>query len=434
MMDVLRRLFFRRQERLNEGTSVPRVHNANQTEFWVEPPSCIRQSSQHDTAKPSSIEADTQTCTKAVDSEDMGAVREAPKDDTIKNMRVERELLRNEVISLRNDLQEAQDFVFGRLPKQQSLTETEAISSYNALCGMVEDWVESTLGNAMEDMSATKEVLDIATAKILLSIVSRSGKRAFRLQNTDTYNVSSAIMTFLQKYVFDQVLCGTMKDADNELLLSIGDAMRNQTPAKDVAAFRTWHSDTYTAFTEKPGFLQRRKEMVDILAWQLAAALHLLSPGTDGNVFLRVIRDTIVEPAALLAQKMFLSVDLFTLEWTPRYDRGSPGNTAMQPIEFGEVDFSDFAKNGKLVNTISQRDKMDYLFDISPALVMTAARGIEWGERKVLKKAKVLGRYIENGALAKNEQQVPLPSLEGETMLGWLDRQCYLRSSPAEYI
>ena len=113
------------------------------------------------------------------------------------------EILRAQVIELQRNLQDAQDFIFSRQPRQQKLTETEAAEDFNTLCGSIEEWVDTKLGDALEEKTPTKARLHYTSAKMFLSLIPNRGREAFKYPETDMYNITAAILRFLCNEIFN---------------------------------------------------------------------------------------------------------------------------------------------------------------------------------------------------------------------------------------
>jgi hypothetical protein len=98
----------------------------------------------------------------------------------------------------------------------------------------------------------------------------------------------------------------------------------------------TCRSETYTVITNCHDFVARREQRCDGLTERLSAIIGFFTPSSDKRELYPLVRNSIPEPALSLAHKMHLSVDRFSIEWSPiRESKLEQHNT------FGK-DFNDF--------------------------------------------------------------------------------------------
>lgn len=102
----------------------------------------------------------------------------------------------------------------------------------------------------------------------------------------------------------------------------------------------------------------------------------------------------IIEPACRLAHNLHLSVDLFTLPWTP-YARMRPGYRARAPPNFRQFECTDMLAQGKVLKCprgqkTSPEENIDYILDIFPGLCCQKVKCDVLSDVKVLRKPKVL--------------------------------------------
>ncbi len=142
------------------------------------------------------------------------------------------EILRRRVLELRKNLEEQQDFVFGLQPQQAKITETEAKTEFTSLCGAIEEWVDTNLGDAIQDMAMLKEKVALEPAKALLNLIPYSGREAFKYIDTDEHNIAAAIMQFLCENIFEREFYCPIASGAIDFLVSIERSMRNSNPAR----------------------------------------------------------------------------------------------------------------------------------------------------------------------------------------------------------
>jgi hypothetical protein len=151
-------------------------------------------------------------------------------------------------------------------------------------------------------------------------------------------------------------------------------------------------------------------------------------PKSNSKKLAQSIQTAIIEPAMQLAHKLHLSVDRFTVEWTQLMRTKIEERSSIQ-TDYNRYECMDLLRPGKLLKFPSQvqreggREYITYLFDISPGLVFESVKADNFGEPKVLKKARILV------AVTKEEQGPYLPPKlhpsENASVLGWLEEKLY---------
>jgi GAF domain-containing protein len=156
----------------------------------------------------------------------------AAADTLFKASQNECEILRAQVLELRKNLQDAQDFIFSLQPRQQKLTETEAAEDFYTLCGSIEEWVDSKFGEALDGRILTKEKVLSEPLTKLLSLIPHPGKEAFKYPGTDEYNITAAILQFLCNEIFNKEFYCPIGDREIEFMVSVEKSMRNIEPRR----------------------------------------------------------------------------------------------------------------------------------------------------------------------------------------------------------
>jgi hypothetical protein len=142
------------------------------------------------------------------------------------------EILRGQVLELRRNLEEQQDFIFSLQPHPAKITETEAKSEFILLCGTIEEWVDTNLGDAIQDRAMLKEKVQLGAAKRLLNMIPYSGREAFKYFDTDERNIAAVIMRYLCVQIFDREFYGPISPEETEYLRSIKRSMRHLNPPR----------------------------------------------------------------------------------------------------------------------------------------------------------------------------------------------------------
>ncbi|RFU34293.1 hypothetical protein B7463_g2071, partial [Scytalidium lignicola] len=333
----------------------------------------------------------------------------------------ENETLKNQIVQLQKDLSDAQDFIFSLQPRQINITESEAVSEYNSLCGMVQQWVDTNVGDALYERQMHREKLYLLhSAKDLLDLVSKPGKEAFVYLDTDEYNIVSAIMKFLCTEIFDRPFYCPIEDGAVKILSSVEKAMRNMEPRRDLSAIRSWRSETYTAVCQRPDFSEFRRARTMQLTDQLTGMMSVIVPRAEKRKLHVSIQNNIIKPAMALAHRLHLSVDRFSLEWTA-FSRIPPESRSHSPKDFAEFECLNITQGARVIRfpLPNPRCTLTYILDMAPSLVFYEAKADAWGEAKTLKKARVLVALMKEG----DEPYMPprLNPSEYATCLGQLE-------------
>jgi hypothetical protein len=149
-----------------------------------------------------------------------------------KNSQRQCEILQGQVLKLKKNLQDTQDFIFSLQPNQQTLTETEATADFISLCASVEAWVDSKLGESLDDKIVIKGKVPLKSSRMLLSLIPYPGNKAFKYPQTDEYNVTAAILKFLCNMIFSKDFYCPIGTLETEFLLSIERSMRSLEPRR----------------------------------------------------------------------------------------------------------------------------------------------------------------------------------------------------------
>ncbi|KAL4886655.1 hypothetical protein BJY04DRAFT_178097 [Aspergillus karnatakaensis] len=354
--------------------------------------------------------------------------QQAPK--TPAELEHENNLLRSKITELQHDLHEAQDFLFSLQPRLQTLTEAEAVEEYQSLCAAIEDWVDQKLADSLEEMEVAGEpkVRDI---QMLMELIPNPGKIAFNTRQTDTDNIQAAILRFLTDAIFSQDFYCPLPRPEREFVTALERSMRTLQPRRDIRTCRYWRIETYTAASERPNFAEYAQERMWDLTCDMIKMLRVLAPKTDPNSLAKSFYETITKPACTLARKMHLSLDEFTLEWSPAHDQ--PQIDPATAYQKGAVNYDFVDLNSRKRISVGELDpeayRVRWMFDLAPKLVFRKLKVDSWGEGKVLARPKVLVRVVD---LAKKKENAKKgkEEVEGDpTVLGalerWLQQQYY---------
>lgn len=152
--------------------------------------------------------------------------------------------LQKQVIGLKQNLQDAQDFIFSLQPRQQSLTEKGAAEEFKSLCASIEEFVGRKLGDALDDRILIKyggTGIPFKPAKELLDLIPCFGKDAFERRNTDEYNITAAVLQFLRHEIFDQRYYTLLGDAKLvSFMKSVETGMKNIEPRQGQCLTSPW--------------------------------------------------------------------------------------------------------------------------------------------------------------------------------------------------
>lgn len=111
----------------------------------------------------------------------------------------------------RKKLEEARNLVVELQPRQEKLTETEAIDRFTSLCGSIETWVEVHLGDALTSCTIQRAVpswYDWLRTNDFFQTLPQNNVLCIRVPDTDHHNLISLIMRHLKRALFDSMLVG----------------------------------------------------------------------------------------------------------------------------------------------------------------------------------------------------------------------------------
>ncbi|KAL4925105.1 uncharacterized protein BDV17DRAFT_190234 [Aspergillus undulatus] len=360
------------------------------------------------------------------------------KPPTFESVQEENAALRTRIAQLQSDLQDAQDFVFSLQPRHKTLTESEAIGDFTALCAAIEEWVDLKLGDALEEMSIADDQLRVKDIGALMDLIPPAGKAAFNILNTDQDLIQAAILRYLNDAIFSQEFYCPLPPSDRQFVLGVERSMRSLTPKRDVRSVRHWRIETYTAAIERPGFNEYANERMSALTIDIIKILRVFAPGTDTNTLAQSFYESITKPACALARKMHLCFDEYTLEWSVFHDKqlldpvACFDKEASDKEKFTGYEFVDMNSRKILRDrpTVKSEDgkvqplRVKWMFDLSPKLVFRKLKADSWTDGKVLVKPKVLvavSKQTKEGKRLKKEE------VEDASVLGalakWLHRQ-----------
>ncbi|KAG0646475.1 hypothetical protein D0Z07_7533 [Hyphodiscus hymeniophilus] len=137
-------------------------------------------------------------------------------------------------MDLQKKLEDTQDYVFSLQRREVKITESEATAEFNSLCLSVEAWVETKLGDAIEDRAALSPVLLIPAMRKFLTWITAPGQDAFEYPDTDEFNIIAAIMLFLKMEVFDKDFYCPMGNGERSFLTSIETGMKKLEPRRGL--------------------------------------------------------------------------------------------------------------------------------------------------------------------------------------------------------
>lgn len=190
----------------------------------------------------------------------------------------------------------------------------------------------------------------------------------------------------------------------------------------DIAAIRSWRSETLNAIINRSTFKDHRAEYAKQLTTSLARMLRIFKPRTEMKEFQSSIRDSIIKPAIELAEQLQLSVDKFEITWTP-HSQGLTGDRADSMPDLQQYECVN--TQGKTIKfpkdqASTGREDIVYLLDICPGLSCRNVKSDVWSAAKVLRKPKVLVAMTKpNGHLVKQGSS----DNADVTLLGTLDRR-----------
>ena len=136
------------------------------------------------------------------------------------------------------------------------------------------------------------------------------------------------------------------------------------------------------------------------------------------------VQSAIIGPAISLAHKLQLSVDKYTVWWSPHHRLRLEERPSM-PYEFSNFECINLLRSGQTLKFPVQGRILTYMFDVTPGLFLEPAKAETFADPKVLKRPKIL-------VAATQEEAGPYrPSVtrqgESATLLGWLEEKAYAK-------
>ena len=335
--------------------------------------------------------------------------------DELESSVEEKRHMQEHIVDLQKQLTDKQDFVFSLQRREQKVTESEAATDFNSICIAVEEWVQTKLGDGIEQRSALEAesfASKMPAIRKFLALIPQPGYDAFGYPDTDEFNVTAAIMHFLKVEIFDKDFYCPIEGGAMDFLTSIEIGMRVLEPRRgrltplndqtrrliqpDLITLRTWRAETLSAVTKRPTFTQRRQTHSQNLSIKLNEMLHVFIPHSNGQNLFHSIQNSIIEPALQMAHKLHLSVDRFTLRYTNWHERRMANRQPIHtPIDSMHMDCVMVSPPGKALKFPVQRGVLTYLLELSPALVFEAAKTDSWGDKKELKASRILVAHTE---------------------------------------
>jgi hypothetical protein len=331
----------------------------------------------------------------------------------------ERDFLQGQVLELRKELRDAHDFIFSLQPRREQITESEAAAEFKSLGRTIEDWVETNLGDDIHDRSILKQRLQVSHIRRFLTCVSLPGQEASRCPDTDVYNVIAAIMKFLCIEIFDKDFYCPVEEGAMDFLNSILMSMKKLEPRRgesfhakyfsvdcnasithpsDLSTWRRWRSETLTALAGRHEFASQRQRLTNHLVSELTNMLLMFLPRSDMCKLAPSVYSAIIEPALLLAHKLQLSVDKFSLSWTPfagiRLEERS-----IDPSDYSTFECVDILRSGKVMKSqaVAAAGTITYMLDLTPALIFEAVKADAFADPRVLNRGRILVAATKEG-------------------------------------
>lgn len=390
--------------------------------------------------KPTAVDDDLSRTSKS-ESELHSALEAAcDKAGKLKDSQRECGILQRQVRELQKEVRDAHDFVFSLQPKREQITESEAAAEFKLLCKMIEDWVETNLGDDIHARSIFKQRgLQASRIRRFLALISLPGEEASRCPDTDVYNVIAAIMKFLCIEIFDKEFYCPIEEGAMDFLNSILTSMRSLEPRRgelfipkkfslnyntlikcppDLSTWRRWRSETLTALAGRPEFATQRKRHLNHLVTELTNILLVFVPRSDIRKLGPSVDSVIIEPALALAHKLQLSVDKFSLIWTP-FTGVRPEERRIDPRDYTSFECVNILQSGKVMKpqAVAAAGTITYMLDLTPALIFEAVKAGAFADPRVLNRGRILVAATKEG----NGQPFPSPNdSEEPTVVAWL--------------
>jgi hypothetical protein len=130
------------------------------------------------------------------------------------------------------------------------------------------------------------------------------------------------------------------------------------------------------------------------------------------------VHSVIIEPALILAHKLQLSVDKFSLSWTS-FAGVRPEERSIDPRDYTSFECVNILQSGKVMKpqAVAAAGTITYMVDLTPALIFEAVKANAFAEPRVLNRGRILVAATKEG----NGPFVPSPNdSEEPTVVAWL--------------
>lgn len=146
--------------------------------------------------------------------------------------------------------------------------------------------------------------------------------------------------------------------------------------------------------------------------------LLIFLPSSDMHTLAPSVYGAIIEPALLLAHKLQLSADKFSLSWT-HFGGTRREDRSIDPRDYSTVECVDILRSGRVLKSqaVAAAGAITYIFDLTPALVFEAIKADAFADPRVLNKGRILVAATKAG-----DEPFPLPldGSEEPTLVAWL--------------
>ncbi|KEY65231.1 hypothetical protein S7711_08769 [Stachybotrys chartarum IBT 7711] len=283
---------------------------------------------------------------------------------------------RNQSKTKTKQLQDAKEQIFTLQSPRKDITESEAHEGYKVLLGGIQRWVENRMGPIIEDFDAgrLRARPSPVQATRFVSLLKEPAKRCVNIDNSDEYHVMAVIMNYIWIVFFSKSFYCPLDESDSDNTLMWMEELESTMGRLP------------RALTSQHGFKMRRAKYLGAVSEDLASILSTIAPRSSFGELQTSIRRSIVEPAADLAHRLQLALNVYSLKW--------PARNAWARLEVYEC--MNLANDGVLLDlsgttsTSPSRQKVSYLFDLAPGLFVERVDGSKKTTTKTVHRPRVL--------------------------------------------
>ena len=147
--------------------------------------------------------------------------------------------LRMKLEDTTEDLRQTQEHIFRLQPKEQGITQSDALVAYTAICDSVQSWIGYQLDGALDDGRVDLGKLNKGSTNKIIKLLTPMGLKGTKFAETDEWNLIAAVMEFLRSQILEREFYGALEMRDLDLMRRILRNMENLRPPRGTLPVTT---------------------------------------------------------------------------------------------------------------------------------------------------------------------------------------------------